>query len=656
MKKTFIFSLLFCAAINLNAQIGLNLDKHTFIPEVKLTAEEEKIYEKDDAYCLYYGKAFDYRLNDAGQIELYEMLHFSFKIYSKDFVDDVNMFEINTSSKKNIISCGGKLTKADGKIETLGKKDITEDIDDDNDTTFLLKFPTANTGDIIEFFYVVKRKNVSTSGFWRFLASNVAVKQFDATFIMPEHLSFDVIGYNGLPNATDQVIDGTRYQCVSVQNLPKVKDEAMSFTRAHLPRVEYTFRYNYSNNKTKKLNTLDYFKDNIYVIYNEFDKKEQKALQSINSAIKVNKKSTPLEQAQQIENYVKTNFNLMNINAVVLRDFTFINKNKLINRSGCIKLLHNLFKINNIKSEIVITTDKTDVIFDAKADNGNFLDEPLLYLPDFEQYTSANENARIGLPSYFVSGCEGIIFKQLANYSVYSTEVCKIPLAAAEKSQDNIDVKIKLDIDENLIAADIKREISGYPLGFLQINLSIVDKKDYEEKGLNKRIDYYLGLGVESFNVKNIKIENIYKKDIIAKPLILSGNIEDYHDLKKSADTLAFTVGYFIGKQDPIKQDEPRTLPIERHYNVQYKRTIEVEIPDGYKCVNISDLNIEVFDSNNKTAAFVATTQLADNKIVIVCEEYYKRDFYPANETDGIINVVNAAADFNKKRLIFVKK
>jgi hypothetical protein len=658
MKRITITTILIFMALLAGAQVGLDLSKYTFAKLPSLTPEEEQLYNKDDAVGLYFSRAYEYRPNQDGNVELYKMYHYAFKVYKKEFLEAINVFEMNVSNQQDVVNCGGKRIAPDGTTELLSKKDLEEKIEDE-DTTLLFKFPYANTGDIIEFFYVTKANSISTSGYWIFPASEVTVKECYFTIASPKYLDFYLIGYNGLPAKTDTVIDDkTRFNVVMAKNLPKVPEEPMSFTSTYLPRVEFLLSNNYSQSQ-QKFNTIDAFDSRLYSMFHNLDKDELKALKKINASIKVNKKLPPLEQAKQIENYIKTHFSFYPYNMATLSNLSFIAELKAVNDFGCAKLMYNLFLLHNVKADIVMTTDKTEQKFDKKNNFTNLLDEIMLYLPDYDQYTAGYFPSRFGYPTAALCGNDGYIFKkaELKSGATFYHEPHKTPVIEAEKSVDEITANISLDLDENLIRTQLTRKLTGYTAPF-HTRLVYTAEEDYESEGINRYFDAYLGLGVESINVKNITVENKNAEDILVNPLLLSAELEDYHDLKNGGDTLSFTIGNYIGKQSPIEVSENRILPVERSYKMIYKRTLKVNIPEGYKCMNLKDLETVIYDTGNEHTAqalFKIKTEQQDNRITIYCEELYNRDFYPAIESKGVLRIANAAFEFNKAKLLFVK-
>jgi hypothetical protein len=659
MRKSIMITMLLCACIAATqAQTGLDLTKYGFRIIPPISKEEEKQYEKDMALCLYYGRTVEYLVGKE-KVEIWKCYHTCYKIYDKEVVEELNNYQLPTN-KEDIISCGARLITSEGQITELGKKDIEQITDENKTVENVLQFPLAGVGDIVEFFSVVRSSSIPERGSYTTPTRNIHLIAMDFTIICPEFLNFDLIGYNGLPSkATDTVINNKRYIHLHADELPKINNDDMSFYSAHLPKIEYTLSYNYSNSR-RRINTPDNFAANMNETLT-LSKEDKSALKKIASTIKLDKKSDLIHRIQTIENGIKNKYAYVSMNASEFLKISFIQKSGFMNSIGALKLLYNLFRYYDIDVHLVFTTEKTDQVFDKKFVGSNFFRESLLYFPDVDLYTSPDyTNLRLGYPGSVVSGVEGLFCKPVSikGITTLSTAYGYIPLIAYDKTGDSIDVRLSIDPVEHKISAQLRRSLTGYN-AMSQLNFCQIKQEDWEKENMNDILERYLGLGTESINIDNIKVENINHEDIMAKPLVMKADLADFNNAKHSGDTLNLTIGVYIGKQTAIKQDEPRTLPIERRNNAHYYRKITVDIPQGYDCLNVKELETALYDTPTATdaqAAFTVRVRQEGNQIIILCEEYYKRAYYPVEESESIIKVVNAAADFNSAVLRFKKQ
>jgi hypothetical protein len=96
---------------------------------------------------------------------------------------------------------------------------------------------------------------------------------------------------------------------------------------------------------------------------------------------------------------------------------------------------------------------------------------------------------------------------------------------------------------------------------------------------------------------------------------------------------------------------------VSNRFNRTYKRTLIVHLPEGYKFGNLDDLNIDVqYDKEGeKDMGFISTYKLEGDKLIVQCDEYYKTIAYPVDEYGNFEKVINAAADFNKVKIVLEK-
>ncbi len=548
------------------------------------------------------------------------------------------------------------------------KKDL-EEITEGESTYKAFRFPTAEIGCVLEYYYIVRRERIFESNSYTLPARHL--KEMNFAIIFPDYLNFEIKTYNGLPSANDIADTENKRKCLHLhaENIAKVNNDPMAFYGSHLPRIEFILTHNYST-KRMRINTINDFASSFHQNLTTLDKKEKKDIKSIASQIKVDEKLPLQEKISIIENFIKTNFYYYNISIQTFSNISTIKENKIFNQMGSLRLFFHLLKHFGIEAEIVFTSDKTEKWFDEDFNGTNYFDVVMLYFPKLEQYTSSYQmGLRTGYPNEVAAGQKGVFFREVTvgSTSSFLHDIRYIAPADMRMNADSIDVNISINVEKKEVSATIKRILTGYNGGWLQYNLSDTDYKEIEnddeenedDEFLNSIKDHFLALDSESMIVDNMQIVNVNKEDVITKPLILTADLKDYYITKTSNDSLWLTIGMFIGKQSDFKQEEPRTLPIERRTNCHYYRTIKVNIPEGYTCLNLNDLNIDVYDEENSAEAqarFFVTTKQEGNQLIIVCQEYYNRLMYSVEEYEKCGRVVQAAADFNNKVLLFKKQ
>ena len=119
-----------------------------------------------------------------------------------------------------------------------------------------------------------------------------------------------------------------------------------------------------------------------------------------------------------------------------------------------------------------------------------------------------------------------------------------------------------------------------------------------------------------------------------------------------------FKIGELIGRQAEMYQEKPRKFDLEIPNPHQYTRTIQVEIPAGYKVSNLDKLNMSFIAMNNgkESCKFVSSYSLEGNILKVNCFEVYHENYTPMAAYPEYVKVINAAADFNKIVLVLEKQ
>ncbi|MDD4209124.1 MAG: hypothetical protein PHI52_02180, partial [Bacteroidales bacterium] len=573
------------------------------------------------------------------------------KVYDYEKLEGNRKLNI-PGSDENILDCKARCIKKDGTIIELTQSDMVE-VDDDGDKDNFLILDKAETEDVLEFYYIIRKSSIMEDGSYYF-PGNYPIKKAEFTMIMPDYLKSEFTLYNGLSEITDTIFEQKelRYTYITAENLPKISDQEMSFYDAYEPRIEFVLAYNYSRGKMR-LNTIGSISQNLYTIIAEPEKAEIKLLKKFASQIPINKKMSTLEKVQAIENYVKKEILFINFNASFFSDLTFGLKNKMTNVIGFTKIYYYLLNYYKIDNQVVFTNDKTYKRFDKSFNGPNYLRDVMFYIPEIKQYIAPTFRAlRVGLTPSVLAGQDALFLEPVTvgNLTSFVPIFKSIPVLDKKYSGDSIDVHVSVDLNKKILRGHIKRVMTGY-YGFgLQFNLP-----DMEEEDKNEVIDHYLALGSESISLDAVEIVNATPEDIFAHPLVMNADIIDYYLTKFEENKITVTIGALIGKQSEFKQEKPRLLPVERTHKSHYYRIIVCDIPDGYTCVNYNDIAVKVTDKDEQ-AVFLVKTKKEGNTIVIESEEFYDCLFYPVEDYESYQKVVNAAAAFNHAVLIFEKQ
>lgn len=646
MKKKIVVSLVtFFVILNIQAQVGLNV-KSKKLGEIPIvTAEEDSLFKKEGLFCATFEFAYQYLVNDENKFELWQMEHRVFKIYDEKNAKDFEFLEFGTIDPESIYTIQVRVLKNGEVLKSYTKKDLEtkkdEEASEDESPVVKMKLQGVEIGSMVEYLivrkrsYIIEQDNIN-------LQYRYPVKNIQFTIVMPQHLKPFVQLYNGNYPILDTVVDSKelRYTTLHIDYLPAIQKEAVSFYEKYLCRVEYNIAYNLAQSRLRMNTTKDFvneFYDNIQLIDKEIIKILKK---DFIKKIKFPKDASELDKINTIEHFMKDQLGGINIGVVQLSRFYVY-----------------IFDHYKIKYEIVITCDKTKREFDKTFNGSNFYDNILFYFPSLNHYIAPIENSfRNGLIPIEYAGNTGIFLQtvEIGKEKSFVHSFKKIPYGPAEAGIDNLNLKFKIDATGGALVGTIERVMGSYRVHYIQAFF-----KAFEVEEKEQLIEMFLTLDAESSNISNEEFINTDAKDIGILPFIVKANITNTDWIKVNKSTIELSVGKMIGKQDRIEDKEVRQLPIEKEYQNSYLRVIEIEIPEGYKLVDLSKLEYGYYDSEdpeNATAGFVSTYKLEGNKLTITVKEYYNKLFYPVSEYPLFKRVTNSAADFNDLKITLIKE
>lgn len=181
--------------------------------------------------------------------------------------------------------------------------------------------------------------------------------------------------------------------------------------------------------------------------------------------------------------------------------------------------------------------------------------------------------------------------------------------------------------------------------------IHLIQDKDELIESIAKRVN-------EDINITGKELINGDPELFGVKPLqfIVDFNSEVF--IEKAGKKYLFKAGELIGSQIELYQEKKRVLPVENEFEKSYFRTINIEIPEGYKIANLGDINIKNTFSENgeEILVFDSYYEINGNILKITADEHYRKNIIPTKNYEDYRTVINSAADFNKLVLIFEPK
>jgi len=542
------------------------------------------------------------------------------------------------------------------KVREIDKIDLKDyEAKDDYSSYKYFAIDGVEVGSQIEYIYTFKMYPQLEGG-REFFQSDELKLNTEFHIYCEDKMFFNTKSYNGFHQMElDTTVEGKNHYFASVAKIGPLQPEAYAPYNNSLMRVEYKLDHIKPADEVK-LYTYDQLSNqlNSYLRSN-ISKKDIKALQKLNKQLEI--ESIPeLEKVRKIENYVKRNISISDQGGDELENIETTLETLVANQRGVIKLYVSLFDMNGIKYLYGLTSDRTRVTMDPDFESYSFLENYIFYFPWADKYMAPTETLyRVGYIPYTWSNNYGLFIKsvKLGETTAGIGEVKFIKPLPFDENQDNLNINIGFTGEFEELNIDITRTMTGYNATFIQPIFELVPETETKQV-----INELLNLSGKDADLVEFEIKNSSMDSIYLKPFIIHGSAttkSSFYD--KAGNRYLLKIGEVIGEQVEMYQDEERKLPVENEFNRKYERNITITIPEGYTVRNLDDLKMDIYheDKGDKSMGFYSDYSLDGNRVNIVIREYYKQLTYPLEYFDQFRKIINAAADFNKKVLIFEK-
>src|SRR5690606_13215231 len=280
--------------------------------------------------------------------------------------------------------------------------------------------------------------------------------------------------------------------------------------------------------------------------------------------------------------YIKTNVFITKDNSENFSNLDDVIAKKIANEAGIIKLYTAVFKTLNIDHQIVITSNRQDLKFDKNFEANNFLTDFLIYFPKTKTYLSPTEvQSRYGYPPAYLTDNYGLFIKEvkLGNFVSGIGEINYIKAITADNTVDKM--VIDVDFEKNNIGNSnikLQRSMSGYYAMYFQPYIHLSKEQDRKEL-----IESFAKNLSEDITIKNTDLLNGDPELFGVKPIQVNVDFSSEAFTEQAGKKYLFKVGELIGKQIQLYQEKARVLPVENEFTRSYYRTININIPEGYK-------------------------------------------------------------------------
>tara|TARA_Y200000002_G_scaffold381343_1_gene395126 strand:- start:1285 stop:3216 length:1932 start_codon:yes stop_codon:yes gene_type:complete len=572
------------------------------------------------------------------EVYVYETRHTKTKInrINNPLDNEIIISKINVSE---IVDVRAKIINQDTIInysfEEM-KKMINSDDSDENYNNY--KLPNLDEGDIVEIMYTVKKD-------FNFNGNKIIEESYPillSKFILIENnFKSNIKIYNSNNSfVSDIIFDGKKSKQIIFNNLNATANEQYSTPIANKIKISYQCYENRDD-----VSQIEYWGNlvqNVSELF--FPKAVNEKAKEILKEIKYGYVKIPwneLKIANAIDEYIKNNFVISDEDDPELNDIEYILNNKISNDFSIIQVYSSLFKEANIEYEVAISCNRYFLKFDPELFDPNQLREFLIFLPNQEKYISPNRiEYRVSEAPEDLLGNYGIFIDKDLDY--YFSE---ITLFDQNFSQIKKNIEVNISRNLNKIRIDESRSFSGY---------WAITNRNYIYLSENEKTDFLVdfftinGLDnkkVSKYNIKNFDISH----NTFNKPLEITSTIST-SDLIEEKDGLTnFKIGKIIGLQSNLFEEKERINPIEINFPNSYDYNIKINIPRGYKIVDISELNKSkeyISVDGNSSAKFLSKATVNGDTLSINIIEYYKELRYNKKRYQEFREVINAAARF----------
>ena len=592
---------------------------------------------------------------DGNVVKQYYLLHERILINSDDAIERNNKIYIPFNLNESVLTNKVRVILKNGKIITLDKKDVKEEIDEEQGLKYnYFAVNGLEKGAVIEKLFVLE-EDPELKGKTFLMQTNHPIANLDFSLIYPKHLDFKIKSYNGI-NA--QAIDtasfpGKLLVKVSEKDIPALhNDEQYSNWINHLKK----FRYKLDANRvsgSRNLNNYKEFATNLFErLSPEYDKKQLKTIDDF--AKQIVKATDTQEQIWNIENKIKQTI-IYSRNFDQKETLTEVVKSKQASQVDILKLYVAMFKHFNIEHNVVITSDRYSQPFDNEFESYENLNHLLFYFPTIKQFMTPTEaEYRIPLFPSELANTNGLFIKpkMFGGVLMGIGEISHITVPGAEVTHDLMNITI--DFTKDIENPQIQNRIAfgGYSAMNFQPLKDYVSAEQYQT--MIKSV-------ADNFTIENestsLKTENDGTAFIGKKPFVLDVTFDGKNMIQKAGPNYLFSVGKLIGSQSEMYDEHKRMLPVEINHPHAYTRTIKILLPAGMTLKNLDKLAMDhQMKVDGKTqAGFTSVYKVEGDVVTITNNEFYNIVNYPLEQFEEYRAIINAAADFNKAVIMITK-
>ncbi len=616
-----------------------------------------KVDDSTNVYDILNKRLFHYYYNSNNDLIAEYLFHRKAYINSNDAIERLNKIYIS-QSKDNIRKFMARVINSSGKTIEITEEKILKGVDEDTEQEYVyFAMEGLEVGSQIEYFFI-KEINPTLNGLLQNIQGYEPIQRYELDIISPWNLVMGTKIYNiEAEFKSDTSNENENHLYLHLDSVLPMKREESTFTEAYLGRSIFKLDRNLYTGKTNIYAYSHIAQRVVDNLNGELSKKEIKTLARIEKEIAAFEPENKISDIRRMENYLKTNFQYLNYGGEPYYKINSVYQNKSFNELGGLILYTHLLKNMGVDYSIVYTTDRSELPFDPDFATHLYLEDILLYITEEDAFIDISSPfTRMGYINELNRHNYGLFIEETklngTTVAISSTDFIKARPAAF--TADTLVVDVSFGDDFVGSSLNVERVLSGYSAGFYQPILDFI-KDGESRKNLEESILQYVDSEAE---VSAYDIQNARANLLGVKPLRAKGKLTTNNFIENAGTSFLFKVGLLIGPQTEMYEDEKdRTLDIQTTQARSYHRTITFQIPEGYEISGLEALNMDekLMYNNELSGRFVSSFSQEGDMITIVIEEFYDEVYYPKELFEEYRNVINAAADFNKKTVLLKK-
>ncbi len=583
------------------------------------------------------------------------LIHNIFWLNSNDAIEKYNKVYLPAIPGSRILKNKARVISKEGIIVELDDSKILESRDNERQTVSkYYAMEGIEKGSFIEYFFVIQ-KYPNYTGKRVLLQDNYFKKNVDFEVFAPINLKFAFKTYNESKEILkDTLVKERNHWTLNLKDVEALETEESSAYLTSLKQVSFKLDRNYAT-PNKEIVSFGNIAQTIFTkYYAETDKKVTSKIQKLLKKIGVTTNDD--KGIRQIENYIKSSIYLNKASSNTSLDaISSIIDSNTASENGLLSLYISMFNKLNIEHEVVLTSNRKNLIFDDAFETYNILEDYLFFFPKSKTYLEPlNYGSRYGFPNGMLTDNKGLFVKRIkiGDFESAVGEVKYIEPVNFDKSSYDLKMNVVFDTENiNKTNISLDRIMTGYYALGLQPYMSIM-----KEESKKKALDGVVKSIKEDVKIVDVTAVNTASNDFGAVPLIVKASIETETFVDNAGRKYLFKVGELIGPQLEMYQEKEKKLVIHSDFERTYQSDITIKIPEGYSFKNVEDLviNESYAEGEEIFFSFKSNYSVEEGFLKVTIKEFYNKNIVEVPIYEDYRKVINSAANFNKIILIMV--